>query len=199
MDKLQIRTMNDRVKVFLDCEFTSLEKGAELISVAMISEHGEELYIEIEDIKSTEAHKLLDQDQKEWLDKNVFSNFFIAEDIRVMSGSYYNVEKRMCKHKIEDWLQNIINDKKQGKVEFWGDVPAYDWVLLCDLWGGARNLPEYIHYIIRDLGTYLETKGIVADTPRESLLNEKIHGKLHNALYDARLSRSIWRNLKPTT
>ena len=187
--------MIDRVKVFLDCEFTSLEKEAELISVALISEHGEELYIEIGDVKNTAAYKLLDKDQKEWLVKNVFSNFFIAEDIRVMSGSYYKLEKKMCAGKIEEWLRDQVKGKNDVKVEFWGDVPAYDWVLLCDLWGGARNLPEYIHYIIRDLGTYLETKGIVADTSRESLLNEKIHGKLHNALYDARLSRSIWRNL----
>jgi hypothetical protein len=188
--------MSDRIRVFLDCEFTSLNKDAELISIAMVSEDGAELYIEIKDVKDTDAYKVQSIDQKEWLEINVFSNFFIEKDIKGMRGAYYNLVKKNCTGKIEQWLLDILKEKKGEKIEFWGDVPAYDWVLLCDLWGGARNMPEYIHYIIRDLGTYIETKEIAADMPRASLLNEKVLGKLHNALYDARVSRSIWRHTK---
>lgn len=58
------------------------------------------------------------------------------------------------------------------EVVIWADVPAYDWVLFCELFGGALSLPKNIHYIVRDLATFLEAKGYDIDTDRFALAYE---------------------------
>lgn len=184
--------MIKQIRIFLDCEFTHLGKDAELLSIAMVTEYGEELYLEISDAVDTNAYKNLGNDQRQWIDEHVIANFFGVGDNYSMTGKYKKLKQADCRPVIEEWLLEILKKHNKDTIVFWGDVPAYDWVLICDLWGGARKMPEHIHYIIRDLATMLELKGIPADRPRMSLLNEKILGKLHNALYDARVLKKIW-------
>lgn len=64
-------------------------------------------------------------------------------------------------------LRNYLNGFED--VVMWADVPAYDWVLFCELFGGAFGLPKNIHYIVRDLATLLEAKGYDIDTDRFAL------------------------------
>lgn len=69
-------------------------------------------------------------------------------------------------------------------------MPAYDWVLFCDLFGGALHIPSHIHYIVRDLATLLLCKGMDPDTDRFAMAfgehNPPPAGLArHNALADA--------------
>lgn len=42
------------LKIFLDCEFTQLNQASKLISLALVSESGEEFYVELTDTYSFE-------------------------------------------------------------------------------------------------------------------------------------------------
>jgi len=68
----------------------------------------------------------------------------------------------------------------------WSDCLAYDWVLFCQLWGHAFNIPPCVYYIPFDLATLLMLKGIDPDIDRESFANMiGDDGTKHNALWDA--------------
>lgn len=44
------------MKIFLDCEFTQLNQDSKLISLALVSESGDEFYVELTDTYSDEEH-----------------------------------------------------------------------------------------------------------------------------------------------
>lgn len=45
---------NRSLRIFLDCEFTQLNKDSKLISLALVSESGDEFYVELTDTYSVE-------------------------------------------------------------------------------------------------------------------------------------------------
>ena len=79
--------------------------------------------------------------------------------------------------------------RKSGIVEIWSDCLAYDWVLFCQLFGGAFGIPKEIYYIPFDLCTLLRAKGIDPDVNREKFA-EMEGGEKHNALWDARVIKA---------
>ena len=78
------------------------------------------------------------------------------------------------------WLAQL------GDCEMWSDTLAYDWVLFCDIFGGAQSIPKNVYYIPFDLATLFKLKGIDPDISRKeySGLNRDIYNE-HNALDDA--------------
>jgi hypothetical protein len=193
--------MTKSTKLFLDTEFTGLHKNTTLISIGIISENGETFYAEFTDYDKTQID--------EWLQENVIANLELTDKITKVNdsweawdsdtGKYGNAlafalaEKNMkqfrcigktpmIKNRLEKWLSQF------EQIEFWSDCLAYDWVLFCDIFGGARNIPENIFYIPFDLSTKLKAAGVDADINREVyaeivLLNLT---KKHNALFDAK-------------
>lgn len=91
---------------------------------------------------------------------------------------------------LADWLG------QWPRIEVWGDCPAYDWVLFCELFGGARRLPAAIDYIPRDLATLLALRGLDPDLDRDRFGGiDRPPGQGHNALWDARAVRACCRRL----
>jgi hypothetical protein len=106
---------------------------------------------------------------------------------------------------LEHWLKDYDN------VQLISDVSHYDMVLFIDLFGDALSLPSNIspccHDINQDIArTYKITEKEAFDMSREAIIetyNKKVNwpeyeikdieGDKHNALYDARVIKEIYR------
>ena len=75
----------------------------------------------------------------------------------------------------------------------WSDCLAYDWVLFCQLFGGAMKVPSFINYIPRDICTLFEVKGVDPDIDRVAYAG--IKEVKHNALADALLIKACYEKL----
>lgn len=202
---------NNFVRIYYDAEFTGLHRNSSLLSIGMVSESGSHFYAEFTDY---------DKDQvDDWLQKHVIENlmfnnksYYISAINKYVSsidnGIHYDVDIKSDSNDIKSYLLNWLKNEAavkgdEGKVQFYTDCYAYDWVLLNDLIcdnGKALNLPDYLYYIPVDLSTALQIHGEDPDITRETFLGDKIVNLLksifpiknnsendikHNSLWDA--------------
>lgn len=180
----------ETIRVVLDTEFTGLHKKTSLVSIGLKAESGQVFYGELTDYKQDQVDK--------WIQENVIDKLWF-KDIpdRIMDDvyePYTNIvfckgDMRSMESAVGHFLctiagQNIHNDGK--KIEIWGDVNHYDWVLFQELFGNAFQMPKPVYYIPFDLATLLKIQGIDPD------INRKEYSGLifsddynHNALFDA--------------
>lgn len=174
------------MKLFLDTEFTGLHQNTTLISIALIAETGEKFYAELADYDESQVD--------DWLKENVISQLFYndytwidgikeKENYRIKT-SHSDLRDNIC-----DWLILLGAEK----FEIWSDCLAYDWVLFCEIFGGAMNLPESIYYIPFDICTLFKMKGINPDISRKDY--SRFDGDSHNALSDAMMIKACYENL----
>lgn len=186
------------MKIFFDTEFTGLHQKTTLISIGCVSEDGDTFYAELTDY---------DYDQvDEWLQSNVIDNLSIPS--RLVSADDKDMlvsgDKATVHHYLDKWLKeqstknavygdmrNVFPDRHPQTLEMWSDCYAYDWVLFCELFGGALHVPTYAYYIPFDLSTLLKVRGIDPDINREEYA-EISDGNKHNALWDAKVIRACY-------
>ena len=174
------------MKIFLDTEFTGLHQKTTLISLAMITETGLKFYAEF-----------LDYDVRQidgWIQENVLKHLYhLNKRKKIKSDSLlYSVigkTEYVFEHMVK-WLQQFNSDK----IEIWSDCLAYDWVLFCELFGGAISLPDYIDYIPYDICTLFKIKGIDPDISREKFVESKKTNK-HCSLDDAIIIKQCYEKL----
>ncbi|MCO5232210.1 MAG: 3'-5' exoribonuclease [Chitinophagales bacterium] len=182
---------NHFFKIFFDTEFTELTQNAKLLSIALVAETGEQFYAECTDYQ--------EKDINEWVRENVINKFTLTKtnlsDIR-------NIEikdnRESIANNIRLWLQQFEIKNPNAQFQFWGDCPAWDWVLFCELFGGSFKRPENIHYMCMDLATLFHIKGYLPDYSRIQLLkdNDKVlEGDTHNALYDTLVCKKCYEIL----
>jgi hypothetical protein len=169
------------MKVFFDTEFTGLRQNTTLISIGCVSESGHEFYAEFSDYD----YEQLD----EWARRNVIANLSKMRQgtVEILPGQWRlrnNTSEVTTALKV--WLQTF-----DQPIEMWGDCLAYDWVLFCNLFGGALNIPKYIYYIPFDLSTLLKLKGHDPDMDREQFAVMDGSDK-HNALHDAKCIKACY-------
>lgn len=170
------------MKLFFDTEFTGLHKYTTLISLGIVSEDGREFYAELSDYDKTQCD--------DWIVKNVINN--------LQESSCYVGTKQEVGQKLREWL------KQFDEIQFISDVCHYDFVLLIDLFGNAFDLPNNVsptchdinqdiarHYAISECEAFNKSREeIVAD-----LCSVPVNGRKHNALYDAKVIRSIYHSI----
>ena len=185
-----------KIKIFLDTEFTALQKDADLISLALVSDDGKEFYAEFTDYDLNKAGGSID-----WIVENVIGNLTITDstkESRQLDKMHIRGNRAEILSALKIWLEQfgIVKDEYDEivpHIRIWADVPHYDWVLFCDLFGGALNIPPQIHFIAGDLATLLIAKGFDPEKPRTELI-KKVNlpkGTQHNALYDAKLGMKL--------
>ncbi|MGY0615622.1 3'-5' exoribonuclease domain-containing protein [Vibrio sp. FJH11] len=175
------------MQLYFDTEFTSLTQQARLLSLAFVDQNGREFYAEV----ASEQTSAFDP----WIREHVISNMYWLKDpdqktfeaqqpTSYRTEVYHNVQTIATQ--LTQWLS--VYDR----TEIWADCPAYDWVLLCELFGGSLNLPKNVNYKVFDLATLLRVKGLDPDIERLALLPDNQHpsGVLHNAMYDAKLLKA---------
>lgn len=178
-------------KIFLDTEFTGLHQNTTLISLALVAETGEEFYTEFNDFDRTMI--------SEWIEENVISKLEMAgEDMSLSKNKHITKIKSdhaEIKKELQIWLQQF-----EG-IEIWADVLAYDWVLFCELFGGALNIPDNIFYAPFDLATFFRMKGIVEPVNKFSRDVSRFEfagvdaANQHNSLVDARTEMLCFKKL----
>ena len=173
-------------KIFFDTEFTGLHQGTNLISIGLIADLGPAL-----GTKSFYA-ELTDYDRgqvDQWIQENVINNL---KNSKMPHNSYQlskegNINCRCNMEHLKMWLTAWLS---YDSIQMWGDVDviAYDWVLFCQIFGGAQSIPKNIFYIPGDLSTlFIESSLEDSDINREIYAElQDSPGKLkHNSLWDA--------------
>lgn len=177
-------------KIFLDTEFTGLHQQTTLISLALVAETGEEFYAELIDY---------DKDQlNDWLVDNVIAKLVISNKKafdKKENGVYIAGDRASVRAELGKWFTRF-----EG-VEIWADVLAYDWVLFCELFGGALQIPGNIFYAPFDLATLFYLKGHTEPQSKyeKDVSRYKFVGnaetRRHFALEDARVELKCWKKI----
>jgi len=163
--------------IALDCEFTGLHQHSTLISLALCAEDGRSFYAEFTDFDRGQLD--------DWLRENVLAHCrWVAAPApqpftRTQGGSTdCCADRHAVRAALESWLA------QWPAIEIWADCPAWDWVLFCELFGGARRIPGQIDYLPRDFATLLASRGLGAHADRDQWRIDK-NANQHNALDDA--------------
>jgi len=176
------------MRIYFDTKFTGLHQKATLISLGCVSESGEEFYAEFTDY---------DQEQvDEWVRTNVINNLIliqnsaqVTENLHTMKGDTAEIRSEF-----EVWLSLF------DSVELWSDHLAYGWVLFCQIFGHAFNIPKNIYYIPFELSTALKLKGFDPDIDREKFAFGKAYDNMevqkHTALWDSKVIKRCIERLE---
>lgn len=175
------------MRVYFDTEFTGLHMSTTLISIGLISEDGRTFYAELNDYAEHQVD--------EWIQENVIAKLRFKSDY----GS--TPELDLEHHAMKSTTQRVAFDlalwlEQWDRVEMWSDCLAYDWVLVCHLFGGAMKLPPNVYYIPVDISTIMLLKGVDPDVIREEFAGmTDAKASKHNALWDAKVIRACARKL----
>jgi len=172
------------MKIFFDTEFTGLRQKTNLLSIGLVSEDGRTFY--------AEASQFDKQQVDTWITENVLANMRFGDiyESRPKIDLEHHAEKADragIAYDLDEWLAQF------DAVEMWGDCLAYDWVLFCDLFGGAMSIPQNVYYIPFDICTLMKMSNVDPDISREEFSG--ISGAKHNALHDAKCIRACYQKL----
>ena len=186
------RSASQSSPVFLDTEFTALTQTGALITLALVSADGAELYAEVSDVDLSSADPWVLEHvipNTRWLSQKGAAPLVGMEDQTEGRTRLLYAPRERLVQPITEWLS------LRAPVEIWGDCLAYDWMHLCELFGGARHLPAGVFYMPFDLATLLRLRGLDPDTDRRRLCGLAADATPHNALEDARVLAACWRRL----
>lgn len=177
------------MKIYFDTEFTGLHQFTTLVSIGLVAENGRTFYAEFTDYDKSSIDS--------WLQENVIDKLYLPKDQTGLITEGASVSIRGDKHLITNHLTQWLNSFDE-QLEMWSDCLAYDWVIFCQLWGGAFGIPKCVYYIPFDLSTLLKIKGIDPDISREDFAETyqtlerrgAKHNAKHNALWDAKVIKS---------
>jgi len=186
------------MRVYLDAEFTGLRQNTTLISIGLVTDKSQ-FYAEFTDYDVAQVD--------EWIETHVIANLTLGEEddgsmhysrddysrdeIRGNVGDemYVKGSREFVSEKLSLWLGAL------GPVEIWGDVLGYDWVLFCELFGGAFGVPDSVYYIPFDIATLMKVCGVDPDINREELAGMGVPDAKHNALWDAHVVKACHERL----
>lgn len=172
--------------VFVDAEFTGLHAATTLVSIALVSLDGRELYLALNDYDRSQVSY--------WLEHNVLALLHEREC----------VNSRTAYEKVDTWLQGIA---KGRKITLMSAGLVFDIMLLFDLYkhkfapgifyNAINDLPFFLkHPVHFDLNTLFAAAGIDPEIDRIKYVGEGLEGVRHDALFDARLVRRCYLKLR---
>lgn len=179
------------MRIFLDSEFTGLQKSTTLLSIGLVTESGYEFYAEFNDYDIEQYSNLIKGGFQPKLDYSSHTSFQESDSRSIkLKESKPVITEKLC-----HWLNQF------EKIEIWADVLAYDWVLFCDLFGGALHLPKNIFYAPFDLSTVFRLTGTINPLSQyeQDINRYQFAGiseeKRHHALEDARVELICFQKL----
>lgn len=187
----------DVTPVFFDTEFTGLHQNTTLISIGLVANTGEKFYAELTDYSPTQVD--------DWIQKNVIENLLYNDIVLVEKSNPFKSKdflvinedpkdyrmktdtKHLAEH-LQRWFMQF------DTVEMWADVLTYDWILFCNIFGGAMKIPSNVYYAPFDIATLLKARGFDPDTSRDEFarIPDEPNLKKHNALYDAMVAKGCY-------
>lgn len=160
------------MKLFLDCEFTRLNKDTKLISLALVAESGQEFYVELLD-----TYGVAD-----------CSEFVIEHVLPQLNPSVYGQTLVEAQASLSGYLACF-----DESLEICTDAPDWDWDFFCDLAYVDHRWPAHVMNRPTNLITLFSEANTVAlqdvelpDLPHHALLDARILALLYNSLASAR-------------
>jgi hypothetical protein len=153
------------MRYFLDTEFDENGSTIKLISIGMVREDGDTLYMVSADFDPADCN--------EWVQANVLPLLGDAP--------------RFPRETIRDAVRAFIGD--DPKPEIWGYFADYDWVVFCQLWGRMVDLPKGFPMFCMDIKQWAKQRGvdIKSAVPQQT--------GSHNALVDAHWNQRAYNFL----
>lgn len=145
------------MRIWFDTEFIDNGKTIDLISIGMVREDGNELYLQNVECDRSKAC--------DWVKENVFPGL----------DDSFNVSKSLMRQQIFEFAE--------ARPKFWAYYAAYDWVVLCQLFGRMIDVPKGWPMYCRDVKQLIGNKPIMSEPTNK-----------HNALSDALWIRDIHIN-----
>lgn len=160
-------------RVYYDTEFYEDGERIHLISIGMVDQDGDELYLENADF---DWRRVPDD---HWIQANVRPHL-LGRDYRTHTP-YENI-----RDVVASWLVGRLDRDFLGPGDgLWGYYSAYDHVALCQLFGTMMDLPTQVPMFTQDIKQEAMLRGVYnldAVIPKE--------GTEHNALADALWNKS---------
>jgi hypothetical protein len=161
-------------RYFIDTEFNEGDDQVELISIAIVSDSGRELYLVSSEIEPAKCNP--------WIQTNVLPSHILWHGVPESSRAGLICTKEEMKKRIEEFVSSY------PRPEFWGFYADYDWYLLTRLWGTFLRLPKKFPRLCLDIKQTAIEMGV-------SRLPEPFSPQ-HNALADAKWTKHAYRYLK---
>ena len=188
--------------VYLDTEFNGLQQNTKLISLALVCDAPHDgiscFYAEVHPTpKAANA----------WIQNNVISSLAFngkSAGTQIVTPTVFTLKSTThdIKASLTAWISGLSGLLKgEEKMTIWADVGDWDWVLFCELFGGAMNLPGFIDPARGEMSMLFRATGLDAfDTGRMSFSKYTGTGyplalpasgiPMHNALWDAFVLRA---------
>lgn len=181
------------MNLYYDSEFTGLHQHSTFISLAFIDDEGRAFYAEFTDYRQEQCDAWIQEhvlQHTRWLSQNeIKPQYYVEGQLTSCLG-----DSKVIRDALINWLSPY------AKIEVWADCLAWDWVLFCQLFGGAFHIPSSIFYLPFDLVTLFKAKGLDPNQDRETFAqlppNATALGQRHNALRDAQVLRACYRRLQ---
>lgn len=154
-----------------------------LISIGLVAEDGKSFYAELADYDKSQVD--------EWIEEYVISNLKpldVTWNTNPDAWEFVGDTKRVSEA-LGRWLSQFDN------VEMWSDCLSYDWVLFCNLFDHAFNIPKNVYYIPFDICTLFKINDIDPDINREEFAKVEASKQKHNALWDAIIIKKCYDRL----
>ncbi len=167
-----------KTKFWFDSEFMEDGRTIELLSIGIVCEDGREFYAENAEANWDHAN--------EWVVKNVLPQL---RGVPISGGPDFSHPTVMTRDQMANQILYFVNDEGSGgEPEFWAYYGAYDWIVLCQLFGRMIDLPEGWPMFAMDVKQLCVELGDPKLPPQVA--------KEHWALADARWTRDAWSYLE---
>lgn len=152
------------MRIWFDTEFIEDGKTIDLISIGLVREDGRMFYAENAECDLSKACP--------WVQANVLPH------LRGESA-------RQSRNRLAANIHSFVGDKP----EFWAWYGAYDWVVLCQLYGRMVDLPKGWPMFVHDLRQLMD-----ALQGHDGFALPPKPAKEHNALEDAIWTKDAWEH-----
>jgi len=180
------------MNLYYDSEFTGLHQASTLISLAFVADDGRAFYAEFSDYNREQCD--------DWIQENVLNHTRWLQTTDAKTGQWKE-GSLTCSHGNSEHNRQALTTwlARYQQIDIWADCLAWDWVLFCQLFGGAFQIPKQIFYMPFDLVTLFKAHNQNPDTNRIdfSRLPQKTScsEQRHNALYDAKVLQACYHRL----
>jgi len=156
------------MKLFLDCEFTQFNQDTRLISLTLVSETGDEFYVELID-----TYQVAD-----------CSDFVIQNVLPQLDLPLYGMSLVEAQAALRVFLGTI-----EGQLEICSDAPDWGWDFFCQLAYVDHNWPSHVanrptnlihlfrHFEADDIGNIT-----LPELPHHALLDARLLAELYQRL-----------------
>ncbi|WP_145128164.1 hypothetical protein [Pseudomonas sp. URMO17WK12:I11] len=144
------------MKIVVDCEFTQLNQNTKLISMALVSEEGHELYFELNDSYTTVD----------------CSEFVVERVLPQLIGGSFLISTELARNKLWNYLAQF------DSVKIMSDAPEWDWEFFCSIAYSQGNWPTNVSKIPLNLIDLFNEKGVdgedAPELPHHALLDARL-------------------------